>query len=301
LIAPIKSPGEHSETYNTAFTMSEKGRTAYITGAASGIGRAIAEMLVLKGARVFLADINAEGAEAVAAGFNKSDPQNAQSTNVDVGDWNSQAEAFGKAVHAFGRIDYVYPIAGVGERSWTPNDPTRTSGFEKPDLTVIDLDLTGVMYTVSLAVQQFRRQEPEQGFRGKIGCVASVCGFYCVPTLPIYTAAKHGVNGFVRSFGKYLPEEQITMNAVSPNVIRTNISTGAFYDSLDAKKLLTPMKGLIDAFETMLGENDTSGEIFEIPPNGKYNIRKAPEYLDAESEEVCKLLYHRARPLHQPK
>lgn len=65
--------------------------------------------------------------------------------------------------------------------------------------------------------------------------------------------------------------------------------------------MLTPMKGLIDAFETMLGDDKTSGEIFEIPPNGKYNIRKAPEFLDAESEEVCKLLYHRARPLQQPK
>lgn len=258
-------------------------------------------MLVSKGARVFLADINIKGAEAVAAELNESDSQNAQVTNVDTGDWNSQAEAFGKAVHAFGRIDYVYPIAGIGERVWTPNDPTKSSGFEKPDLTVIDLDLVGVMYTVSLAVQQFRRQEPKGGFRGKIGCVASVCGFYCVPTLPIYTAAKHGVNGFVRSFGKYLPEEQITMNAVSPNVVRTNISTGAFYDSLEEKKLLTPMKGVIDAFETMLGDSETSGEILEIPPNGNYNIRKAPEYLDDESEEVCKLLYHRARPLQQPK
>lgn len=258
-------------------------------------------MLVSKGARVFLADINIKGAEAVAAELNESDSQNAQVTNVDTGDWNSQAEAFGKAVHAFGRIDYVYPIAGIGERVWTPNDPTKSSGFEKPDLTVIDLDLVGVMYTVSLAVQQFRRQEPKGGFRGKIGCVASVCGFYCVPTLPVYTAAKHGVNGFVRSFGKYLPEEQITMNAVSPNVVRTNISTGAFYDSLEEKKLLTPMKGVIDAFETMLGDSETSGEILEIPPNGNYNIRKAPEYLDDESEEVCKLLYHRARPLQQPK
>ena len=90
--------------------MSEKGRTAYITGGASGIGKAIAEMLVSKGARVFLADINTEGAEGVAAELNKSDPHNAQSTNVDVGDWNSQAKAFGQAVHAFGRIDYVYPI-----------------------------------------------------------------------------------------------------------------------------------------------------------------------------------------------
>lgn len=90
--------------------MSEKGRTAYITGGASGIGKAIAEMLVSKGARVFLADINTKGAEAVAAELNKSDAHNAQSTNVDVGDWNSQAKAFGQAVHAFGRIDYVYPI-----------------------------------------------------------------------------------------------------------------------------------------------------------------------------------------------
>jgi hypothetical protein len=69
---------------------------------------------------------------------------------------------------------------------------------------------------------------------------------------------------------------------------------------LEEKNLLTPMKGLIEAFETLLGDSDTSGEIFEIPPSGKYTIRKAPEYLDAESEEVCKLLYHRARPLQQP-
>ena len=88
-------------------------------------------------------------------------------TTVDTADWNSQAEAFSKAVGQLGRIDYVYPIAGVGERVWTPNDPS-ASGFVKPDLTVIDIDLYGVMYTVSLALQQFRRQEVgKNGTRGK--------------------------------------------------------------------------------------------------------------------------------------
>ena len=53
------------------------------------------------------------------------------------------------------------------------------------------------------------------------------------------------------------------MNAVCPNVIRTNISAPAFYDKLDKLNLLTPMQGLIEAFESMLGSNDTSGEIFE--------------------------------------
>lgn len=56
---------------------------------------------------------------------------------------------------------------------------------------MLDVDLTGVLYTIGIAIQQFRRQDVgPNGFRGKIGCVASVCGFYCAPTLPIYTAAK---------------------------------------------------------------------------------------------------------------
>ena len=99
--------------------------------------------------------------------LNKKD-QVAFSTDVDAADWNSQAEAFSKAVGQLKRIDYVYPIAGIGERVWTPNDPTATSGFVKPDLSVIDIDLTGLMYTVSLALQQFRRQEVgKNGTRGK--------------------------------------------------------------------------------------------------------------------------------------
>lgn len=89
-------------------------------------------------------------------------------TEVEVTDWDSQEKAFSTAVKQFGRIDYVYPIAGISERVWTPHDSGRGSGFQKPDLSVLDIDLTGVLYTVSLALQQFRRQEPDQnGFRGK--------------------------------------------------------------------------------------------------------------------------------------
>ena len=151
--------------------MAEEGRTAYITGGASGIGKAVASMLVEKGCRVFIADRNREGAGAVADSLNQKhqkEHQIAHSATIDTADWNSQAKAFAQAVAQFGRIDYVYPIAGIGERVWTPNDPTQSSGFEKPDLTVLDVDLTGVLYTVSLAVQQFRRQEVGQnGTRGK--------------------------------------------------------------------------------------------------------------------------------------
>jgi len=283
--------------------MAEPEGYAYITGGASGIGKALVHMLVKHNIRVFIADRDIAGAEAVVAELNKSEKV-ATCAHVDVVNWNSQAKAFSQAVADFGRIDYVYPIAGIGERAWIPNDPGR-SGFEMPDLSVIDVDLTGVLYTVGLAVQQFRKQEPgKHGFRGKIGCVASICGIYCVPTIPIYTAAKHAITGFVRSYGKYLPQEKITLNSVNPNVVRTNISTQTFYDKLEEQNLLTPLEGVVAEMEKWLGASDASGETYEVGPRYKDQggvPRKQPEYLDEASGKVCDLLNERAWPLHQPR
>lgn len=251
---------------------------------------------------MFIADRNTEGAKACAASLNGNAKDAVSFGEVDVTDWESQAACFEKALaESGGRIDYVYPIAGIGERVWLPNDPSKKSGFVKPDFAVLDADLNGVLYTVALALQQFRRQEPDSnGFRGKVAPVASVCGFYCSPTVPVYTAAKHGVVGFTRSFGKYLPEEGITMNAVCPNVIRTNISAPAFYELLESKGVLTPMKGLIEAFESMLGSSSVSGEIFEVGPNGGYQIRPAQEFMDVESKAAIDAIYERARHMQRP-
>lgn len=102
----------------------------------------------------------------------------------------------------------------------------------------------------------------------------------------------------MRSYGKYLPEEHITLNAVCPNVVRTKISTGAFYDSLEVLELLTPMKGVVDAFESFL-ESDLSGECLEAGPNGGFVRRTPAEHLDEKSREVCEKLYHRGHPLHE--
>ncbi|KAI5366512.1 putative short-chain dehydrogenase/reductase SDR, NAD(P)-binding domain superfamily [Septoria linicola] len=206
-------------------------KTAYVTGGASGIGKAVAHMLSDRGIRVAIADINVEQAQAVASTL----AGNAMALSVNTADWESQVTAFKTVLQSYQRIDYVYAIAGIGEKSWIPNDPARTD-FVKPNLSALDVDLNGVLYTAALAIQQMRRQEPDEGgFRGKIAVAASVCGFYCVPTLPIYTAAKHGVVGFVRSYGKHLPAEQITLNAICPDVLRTGISKEEFYSVMEAK------------------------------------------------------------------
>ncbi|GAB7351599.1 hypothetical protein MBLNU459_g2220t1 [Dothideomycetes sp. NU459] len=276
----------------------DKGRTAFITGQLLLL---YVQVLVDRGASVYIADLDLYGAQSVAEELGASSGSVATAIEVDVCSWESQLSAFKKAVKLAGRLDYVFPIAGIGEKQYIPNDPA-AEDFAKPNLAVLDADLNGVLYTVALAIQQFRRQDKDaDGFRGKIGCVASVCGFYCVPTLPIYTAAKHGLTGFVRSYGKHLPEEGITLNAVSPSVVRTSISQSWFYDQVEEAGLLTSMDGVIEAFESFLGTSDTSGEIFEVGPNGGFVRRAPPEHLDEESRKVCETLHERGRPLHAQK
>lgn len=116
--------------------------------------------------KVFVADRNLEGAREVANALKKS-PQAVWPVQVDVADWESQREGFEAAVKTLGRIDYVFAVAGIPERAWLRNRPKATD-FEKPDLSVWDVNGTGVLYTSALAIQQFRRQEPNKyGFRGK--------------------------------------------------------------------------------------------------------------------------------------
>jgi NAD(P)-dependent dehydrogenase (short-subunit alcohol dehydrogenase family) len=234
------------------------------------------------------------------------DTEKLRAVYCDTSSWDSQVAAFRRAIYwrasGGGRIDFVAPIAGIGERPWIPfreeSLRSKAQEFTKPDLTILDVDLTGVLYTVALALQHFRRQtRTEDGLLGRIGLVASVCGLYCVPSLPIYTAAKHALVGLTRSYGKLLVEEGITLNAIAPNVVQTSISSPVFYEKLAKENLLTPMDGLLDAFKTVLDSN-CSGEVFECGPAGGWTKREAIEYLDKESEEVCKLLNVRARTLH---
>jgi NAD(P)-dependent dehydrogenase (short-subunit alcohol dehydrogenase family) len=116
--------------------MPDKGKTAYITGGASGIGRAVAEMLAKRGSNIILADKNIEGVKEVSKHLVNTYSINCYGIEVDVADWEPQAEAFRKA-SSNTRIDYVFPIAGIGEKSWVKNDPnSKPDSYEMPNLEV---------------------------------------------------------------------------------------------------------------------------------------------------------------------
>jgi hypothetical protein len=107
--------------------------------------------------------------------LNKDGDQRIWTSEVNVADWDSQRLAFEKCLGVFnGRLDYVFPIAGIGERRSFPNRPN-SSGFEKPDLSVIEVDEIGVIYTAWLGVQHFRRQKKNPyGWKGKSMCMESM-------------------------------------------------------------------------------------------------------------------------------
>lgn len=155
MITKPRPLGEANTTMNPHY--------AYVTGAASGLGLKITKFLVSEGIKVFITDLDRNRLQEV------SEELNVPYSTLDVTKWESQVAAFEKAVEHFGRIDYVYPIAGIGERDWLLSQPAGNSGhFLQPDLAVMDVNTTGLLYTVALAVQQFKRQTlDEHGFRGK--------------------------------------------------------------------------------------------------------------------------------------
>ncbi|OAG42912.1 hypothetical protein AYO21_02863 [Fonsecaea monophora] len=274
--------------------------TAFITGGASGLGRAVTELLLQKGIRVCVADICQDGLQSLSEELNK-DETVLLPVVVDVADWDSLRQGFEKAVSQFQRIDYIFPIAGVGETRTFPNNPAST-GFQPPDLQAFEVNMNGFLYTISLALQQFRRQSVnELGFRGKIIVLGSVSGFYSMPCVPMCAAARHAQVGFVRSFGTYLAdEEKIFINVICPNKIRTGLNTAEAFDKVEAAGVpLIEMKTVLDEVEKLLGSNSLSGAIIEIAPKIGSVVREPPAFINRESERSAEMTLELARPLHQ--
>jgi NAD(P)-dependent dehydrogenase (short-subunit alcohol dehydrogenase family) len=144
-------------------------KTAYITGGAAGIGLAVAQALNQRGMRIIVADINLSAAQEAVRQLQETSATNEEhlAVEVDVSSWESQVAAFEKALEAAKRLDVVIVNAGVGEKAFVPNGGAG-QGFVKPNLNILEVDLNGFLFTSALAIQQMRRQEPdEDGLRGR--------------------------------------------------------------------------------------------------------------------------------------
>jgi hypothetical protein len=94
-----------------------------------------------------------------------------------------------------------------------------------------------------------------------------------------------------------LAEEKISLNAICPNIVKTNISTGDFYDKADAKGLLITVDSLVETFESLLGANDISGAAIEVlPGNEGHRVKEIADYTNEKVKESVEMTISRSSP-----
>jgi NAD(P)-dependent dehydrogenase (short-subunit alcohol dehydrogenase family) len=187
-------------------------RVAIVTGAARGIGRAIAERLAREGAQVVVADLDEREARAEAERIGKGAGR-AMGLRLDVSDPASARSLVETVVGRTGRLDILVNNAGIaGVVSNVVDYPE--SEWRK----VMAVDLDGVFYCTKAALP------PMLGARyGRIVNIASIAGKEGNPTMAAYAAAKAGVIGFTKALGKELAQSGVLVNAITPAVIETEI------------------------------------------------------------------------------
>ena len=195
-------------------------RSAVVTGAASGIGRALAEQLAGNGVHVTLADRQFELAERVAADIRAAGGV-AAAAELDVRDAERFGDVVRRAAGDAGRLDFLFNNAGVvvfGEvRDYEQSDWDHT----------IDVNLRGVAHGIQAAYPLMI----EQGF-GHIINTASMAGLVPGPLQGIYTATKHAVVALSRALRVEARPYGVRVSVVCPGVVRTPILSGGRYGSI---------------------------------------------------------------------
>lgn len=221
-----------------------KGRSALVTGAASGIGLAYAECMAEAGARVTLTDIDAEGAEREAKRLT-DEGYEARWDVCDVAQLDQVAAAFDNHVAAYGGCDIAFANAGldVGAGFWTPEGARNPEGqidVYDPQrwYKSIGINLTGVFHTVREAARVMKANEPNGHRRGGSIVITSSNAAEvneAIVGVP-YMAAKAGVKHFMRHAAYELAAYGIRVNAIAPGPFVTNIGDGWVKKNPAAKK-----------------------------------------------------------------
>jgi len=189
--------------------MTPGGKTALVTGAARGIGLAIATRLAADGLRVALLDQDRAAVEAAAAGLGAG----ALALAADVTRAAEVDEAIARIERDWGRLDVLVNNAGITGRSFPIWELT-----DEDWQRVIDVDLTSVFLCCRAAVKVMLRQGG-----GRIVNIASIAGKEGNPTLVPYSTAKAGVIGLTKALAKEVATRGILVNAVAPAVIGTEL------------------------------------------------------------------------------
>ncbi|KAK7415659.1 hypothetical protein QQX98_005691 [Neonectria punicea] len=246
--------------------------TAIVTGAAGGIGLAYTKRLLERGYRVVLADLDS----VRGTDLQKELGSNTLFVHCDVADWSSQAALF-KAAHEWaGEIDLFIANAGIEEDEPFSSLPENAGEPVKPSMKVMDVDLHSVVYGLRL-FRHYRKKSSTRGTVGKMIATNSMAGLYEFSVAPVYSAAKHGVVGLLRSASyKLRKNESIALNVICPGPVNTSISD--VLKDVVPNEYFTTISVILDALGKVL-ENDIAGQVLECSSQEFY-LREPVDYCD---------------------
>lgn len=189
-----------------------QGKTIALTGGASGIGLATAQILRSRGANIAIADVDQNALDNAAAIFKEQAENRVQLTKLDVTDRKAVDAWISSAVEKFGKLDGAANCAGViGKHHGT----RKVEALEDDQWDLImRVNLTGMMYSLRAELQAIQGS-------GSIVCVSSVQGTLGFAKHAAYSASKHGVIGLVRSAAKEVGDRDLRVNSVAPGSIQT--------------------------------------------------------------------------------
>jgi 3-oxoacyl-[acyl-carrier protein] reductase len=206
------------------------GRVAIVTGAARGIGFAIAERLSTAGAHVVVADIAEDGATAAAERLSEGGGK-AVGVAADVISPDEVRALVDRALESFGAVDVLVNNAGITGPD-APLWETTDEDWEK----VLGLNLTGVFYCCRAVVPHMR----ERG-SGAIVNVASISGKEGNPNMIPYSVSKAGVICLTKALAKEVIHDGVRVNAVAPGVIETPLLEQLQPEAIEYMRSKVPM------------------------------------------------------------
>jgi len=216
-----------------------QGRVAIVTGAASGIGKALSGALARRGATVVLADIDEAGVKAAADALAAGPPGRVSGVTLDVTDAEAVASLVRRTAQDHGHLDFIFNNAGIGIVG--PVHQLTLAHWKR----VIEVNLLGVVHGVVAAYPVMI----DQG-RGHIVNTASLAGLLPSPMLTPYGMTKHGVVGLSESLRMEAAAHGVRVSVVCPGVIDTPLLDKGNPPDLpevtampNGRKLLTKMIG----------------------------------------------------------